>query len=75
MHGKSHLEACFDLNLQEKNWEHSGQEDICKTPFFSEFSLNFWPVRVHEKSGASFRTGDFAPREPEFGVEFWDANF
>ena len=26
-------------------------------------------------SGASFRRGDFAPREPEFGVEFWDTNF
>ena len=26
-------------------------------------------------SGASFRRGDFALREPEFGVEFWDANF
>ena len=26
-------------------------------------------------SGASFCRGDFAPREPEFGVEFWDANF
>ena len=26
-------------------------------------------------SSASFRRGDFAPREPEFGVEFWDANF
>ena len=23
-------------------------------------------------SGASFRRGDFALREPEFGVEFWD---
>ena len=26
-------------------------------------------------SGASFRRGDFASREPEFGVKFWDANF
>ena len=30
------------------------------------------PIKI---SGASFRRGDFAPREPEFGVEFWDANF
>ena len=27
------------------------------------------------KSGASLGRGDFAPREPEFRVEFWDANF
>ena len=32
-------------------------------------------IRCRNFSGASFRRGDFAPREPEFGVEFWDANF
>ena len=32
-------------------------------------------VKLCRASGASFRRGDFAPREPEFGVKFWDANF
>ena len=31
--------------------------------------------RVRKTSGASFRRGDFAPREPEFDPEFGDANF
>ena len=32
-------------------------------------------LRNLNMSGTIFCTGDFAPREPGFGVEFWDANF
>ena len=45
--------------LPEKNWEYRGQEGIGKYLFFfppnsghfplAKFSLNFWPVRDHEK--------------------------
>ena len=43
---------------------------------FSEFhSESVFFLFFKKLSGASFRRGDFAPREPEFGVEFWDANF
>ena len=46
---------------------------------FSErgvYSPNMWPTWfLWKTSGASFRREDLAPREPEFGVEFWDANF
>ena len=29
----------------------------------------------HFSSGTNFCTGDFAPPKPEFGPEFWEANF
>ena len=42
----------------------------------SSFRFRFVPCAILDFAiGASFRRGDFAPREPEFGVEFWDANF
>ena len=46
----------------------AGQPGVCRP-----VSRGF-PV-VYKRSGASFRRGDFAPREPEFDPEFGDANF
>ena len=38
-------------------------------------SRNSGKEKAHKLSGASFRRGDFAPREPEFDPKFGDANF
>ena len=40
-----------------------------------EIPIAWYKARIPIFSGASLRREDFAPREPEFGVEFWDANF
>ena len=60
---KSKTESNESKSQREKNWEHSSQEGIRKYLFFpnaghlpwksAKFSLNFWPVRLHEKP--SFR--------------------
>ena len=68
-----HLIVIFLLSSfhwPEKNWEHSGREGIRKFPLFSKsghfplekaakFSLNFWPVRVHEKPAFRYVPGTF----------------
>ena len=36
---------------------------------------DYFLVVLDNLSGASFRGGDFAPREPVFGLEFWDTKF
>ena len=59
---------CLGNSMTIKFGEHS--EFDC--PKFCCRHLKFGSPKY---SGASFRRGDFAPREPEFGVEFWDANF
>ena len=69
-------------NQQEKNWEHSGPEGIRKFLPFSEFrsfsprkiakfSLNFWPVRVHEKPSFRYVPSTFFAKKARPQKRFW----
>ena len=68
-------------NRQTFHWEIKGRFRkrvvlVNVPPFRFSFQGN---MRTYPRSGfcsgGSFRRGDFGPREPELGVEFWDATF